>query len=150
MIKQEVSTFINASPEIIFSYVADPEKYTLWQPQFVSWEPDGEPAVGVRATSVVMFLGRRMEITGELTQFDPPKRSAFKTLDSPFPMTGSSTVQPQGDGCEFTHTLEIHTGLGAFFGKVAEPIVVRMYRKQMQTNVELLKDLAEAEAEAAG
>lgn len=146
MIKLEVSTFVNAPSETVFSYIADPDKYILWQPQVASWKPEAEPAVGVRATSVVSFLGRRMEVTGELTQFDPPKISAFKTLDAPWPMTGSSTVEPEGDGCRITQRLEVHSGLGAFFGKVAEPIVVRMYRRQMEANLELLKELAEAEA----
>lgn len=146
MAKIEMTTFISASPEVVFGYIADPQKYLLWQGQLLSYDPDGGPRVGMRATSEGKFLGRRMTVVGEMTRFDPPKASAFKTVESPLPMVGTSTIEPDGDGCRYTQTLEVGGDITGFFGKLAEPVLVRLYRKQMQANHEILKTLAESEA----
>ena len=146
MAKAEVTTNISASPELVFSYIIEPAKYLQWQSHLLSFEPDGEMRVGMRVTSEGRFLGRRIQIVSEVTQLDPPKVSAFKTLESPLPMVGTSTVEPTGDGCRYTQTLEVGGDISGFFGKLAEPVLVRMYRKQMQANHEILRGLAEAEA----
>lgn len=131
---------------MVFSYVADADKYLLWQAQVTTYTYDGEPRVGTKARAQVRFLGRTMDVVGETTQWDPPKVAAYTLIESPLPASGAIRCEPSGDGCVVTQTIEVTAGLGNFFGKIAEPVVVRLYRKQMETNLAMLKELAEAEA----
>lgn len=143
----EESIEIERAPEDVFAFVADPTNDALWQSGVEESEIlDGEGVrVGSKFRSVGRLLGRKMEFTLEVTQHDPPKVIAVKTVDGPFSYTGRYTVEPEGDGCRLKVSGEAPS-LGVFFGKVGDPIVVKVYAREVRGDLEKLKVLLEEDA----
>ena len=101
----ELERRIAASPEIVFSYFTDPERYRLWQGQEAELDP--RPGGIFR---VVMSGTSRTVVRGEFLELDPPKRLVlswgWEQADWLPPEIqvppGSTTVEveltPDGDG----------------------------------------------------
>ena len=88
----------------------------------------------------MQFLGRRIEIASELTDYEEDRVLGFKSISGPIPVTGSYSFEPDGEGTKVTFTLQGEPG--GFF-KLAEPIVARSTQRQWETNLANLKDLLE-------
>jgi ribosome-associated toxin RatA of RatAB toxin-antitoxin module len=144
----EESITINRTPEDVFDFVTDVENDPLWQSSTVEaeWLDEGEQRVGRRARSLVRFLGKRMEFVGETSEWNPPKQAAFKTTEGPFMYEGQYRCEPEDGGCHLTLVGESPT-LGGLFGKLADPVVVKMYARQVRSDLANLKDILEAQAE---
>ena len=62
----------------------------------------------------------------------------LRHLDSAF----AQLARPEGEGCRVTFEQEVDS-LGSFFGKLADPIVTKMYSRDVRGNLENLKILLE-------
>jgi hypothetical protein len=99
--------------------------------------------VGTTYRSVSKFLGRRIETTFEVTEHHPPHKQCIRVTSGPIPAVGCYLLDPaDGDSTRFRQTLEAEAG--GFF-RLAEPLVARAFRRQMQADMATLKDLLEAE-----
>jgi hypothetical protein len=92
---------------------------------------------------VAQFLGRRIETSHEVTEYEPNKKLSTKTTSGPLPMEVSYTLEPVAEGTMVI--LEGNVDAGGFF-KMAEPIVARMLKRQTKSDAANLKDLLEAQA----
>lgn len=148
MPKIDESVYIARAPEDVFAYVSDFDNDAVWQSGVdeSAWIDDRETGVGRRARSVGRFLGKRMEFTVEVTAWDPPKQASIKTVEGPFPYHGTYRCEAEGDGCRFSFLGEAES-LGGFFGKLGDPIVVKMYGRQVRSDLENLKEILESELE---
>ena len=87
MIKLEHSIVINRPVEEVYDFVTDVEKASQWRSGVVeSKKISDEPAVGATASEVMQFLGRRMETTYEITEYEPNRKFGFKVISGPVPM----------------------------------------------------------------
>ena len=145
MAKLETSVVINRPIEDVFAYVSNPENESLWQSGVVesSLTSQGPMGVGSTAREVRRFLGRRIETTYELTEYEPNKKLSFKTTSGPISGQGGYSFESVEGDTRVTFLFEAQ--LGGFF-KLAEPIVNRMARRQMEADSGNLKDLLEAQA----
>jgi hypothetical protein len=91
------------------------------------------------------FLGRRMEATWETTECETNTLMVFKSTSGPVSYEGRWTCEPAENGTRFTYVLD--TELGGFFGTLADPLVARLYQRQLETNLGTLTELLEARAE---
>ena len=145
MITVEHSVVINRPIEEVFDFMADIENAPQWRSGLVEVKKlSDELVVGAKATEVLQFLGRRMETTYEITEYEPNKKFSFKTTSGPVPMEGGFTVESAEGGTKVT--FKIQGEAGGFF-KLAEPILARMVRRQVETDHGNLKDLLEARAD---
>lgn len=144
----EESIVIDRSPEDVFAFVTDAANDTKWQSDVVEseWLDDEETGPGRRMRGVNRFLGKKLEFVGEITTWDPPKQAAFKTVEGPFNYEGEYRVEPQDGGCRVTLTGEAES-LGGVFGKLSDPIVAKMYGRQVRADLGNLKDIMESGAE---
>jgi uncharacterized membrane protein len=94
---------------------------------------------------VMQFLGRRIEWAAEITEHEPNRRIKDKITAGPMLVEHSITLEPVGDGTRLTLVAEGETG--GFF-RLAEPIVARMFQRDVEANLANLKDILEAQAEA--
>lgn len=142
----EHTVMINRPIEEVFAFAADPAKDPLWQTSIVEIRRDteGPIEVGSRVTEVRHFLGRRIETTWEVIDYDPPKTSAIKTISGPVPFSGRYSFEPVDGGTRMTFSFE--TDASGFF-KLAEPVMARMIRREIESNSGHLKDLLEADAD---
>jgi uncharacterized protein YndB with AHSA1/START domain len=143
MTKVEASVLINRPIKEVFAYVADPSNAAQWAGPVVESKITSGGPVGRGTTSsrVTQLLGRNIESTYEITEYEPNSRYADKTTSGPVPINSRISFDPVDGGTKVTIQGVIKAE--GFF-KLAEPLVARMARRQVETDAQTLKDLLEA------
>ncbi len=144
MAKVETSVVINRPVEEVACFLFDSTNSPQWQSGVVemSQTSEGPPGVGTKINEVRRFLGREMKTTTEVIEYEANKKLAFKSTSGPIPIQGSYNLEPVDGGTRVTFILE--ADVGGFF-KLAEPIVIRIAKRQFETDYNNLKDLLEAQ-----
>jgi uncharacterized protein YndB with AHSA1/START domain len=149
MIGVEESVRINRPVEEVFSFTSKAENFPKWAATVVEVHREGAPGggrgsvrEGERFTLVQQALDRRFEAPFEVIAYEPDRRYAHRgTQEHPVPVTMIFTYEPlSSDGTRFTPRIEAEPG--GFFGLVG-PVLERVIRRQMRSNLERLKDLLE-------
>jgi uncharacterized protein YndB with AHSA1/START domain len=145
MARVEASVVVNRPVEEVFAFAINPENDTQWESGILEVEQTSEGSIGVGTTlrGVGHLLGQRIEFTSEVTEYQPDRRVDYAIAAGPMHLEESYTFEPVEGGTRVTLLLEGEPG--GFF-KLAEPIVVRMYQRQMEGNLANLKDILEARA----
>ncbi len=145
MAKVEMGIVINRPVEEVFAFLSNPENYPKWSSSSSDVKITSEGPIGVGTTyrSVVTFLGRRIESQVEFTEYEPNRKCAQKSKSGPFPVENQSTFEGVEGGTRINYTTEAQPG--GFF-KLAEPLLVRMVKRQFEADFANLKDLMEAHA----
>src|SRR4028118_222933 len=139
----EESVEINRPPEQVFEYVANPENLPEWTGTVIETRKDtpGPLLEGSTFTSVGKFLGRRIESPFEVTAHAFPRRHTHKNTGGPLPTEWTLTFEEVAGRTRYTQVAEGEPG--SFFGLVG-PLLERVGRRQLRTDLENLKDLLEA------
>jgi uncharacterized membrane protein len=142
MVRVEESVTIDRPVEEVFAYLADIEKQPQWVSSLLestknSDEPTGE---GTKYRQRAKILGRRFESTNEITAYQPPHVYEFQATSGPMHVRMRFTLI--SDGLE-TRVLQVAEGESGGFFKLADPIIARTLRKQLQADLETLKTMLE-------
>ena len=143
-IKQEHSVVIDRPIEEVFAFVTNPNNDSLWQAWTLETEQTSEGPLDVGSTlrSTAKMLGRRIEVTMEVTENDPPHRQCVRITSGPIPATGCYQLEPaEGGSTRFRQTFEGE--VGGFF-RLAEPVMGRVISRQTEADMATLKDLLES------
>ena len=142
MLKVEISCEIRRPVEEVFAYATDPAKTPEWKTSVLESraDPPGPLRVGSKIHTVMRFVGRRIEGTAEVTELVPNRKLVQKT-NSPFPVEVTCLAEPTSAGTKVTATAVAEPG--GFF-KMAEPVLVRIAKKQGQAELQTMKGLLEA------
>jgi uncharacterized membrane protein len=135
---------INRPPEVVFAYLDELERHREWQPEILrtSVETDGPPRVGTRVKEIRKFGRREFDSSYELTEHDPPRRSAFRGLVGPIRPEGTVSLEPLDDGRRTKLTLEFDL-VGHGIGKLFAPLARRHARQTIPRDQQRLKDQLE-------
>lgn len=144
MPRSEESVYIDRSPEDVWAFVSEPANLPIWNAAVVSAEADSEVQVGTRVSGQIKFLGKKFDYVNEMTELDAPKVMGYKSVEAPFPFVGRDTLEAEGQGTRFTATMESE-GAGGFFGKLGDPITMKMYGRQVRSDLENLKEILESQ-----
>lgn len=145
MVKFEISVHINRPVADVFKYMADLTKVPEWNAIVEEAKPSETPIkVGTKVETRARFLGRKIESTSEITQFELNKRFTQKS-EKPFPLSIATAVEAEGGGTKLVATFEGEPG--GFF-RIGEPVLARIAKKQFQTQLETAKELLEAQVPA--
>ena len=138
---------IDRRPEDVFAYLDDVERHGEWQGQIVSAkkETEGPVGVGTRVREIRKMGRREVDATYEITEHDPPRRSAFRGLVGPVRPVGTVTVEPTGDGSKARVSIDFDL-VGYGFGKLIAPLARSQARKTIAQSQEQLKARLEAGA----
>ncbi|MGH2451893.1 MAG: SRPBCC family protein [Candidatus Limnocylindria bacterium] len=151
MINLESSTVINRPVEEVFAFVTDMERRPQWMSgvEELRWTSDGPPRVGSTFRTVRRAMGRRMESDSVLTAYEPNSKYSYKTTGGPFSMEVTATFEAVQDGTEYR--VFAQGGLSGVFTIVA-PVLGRMVKRDLETDLSNLKDLLERgpESDATG
>ena len=139
-----IVTVIDRPPDQVFPFLVDVDKAADWNPQVIEARKtsDGPFGVGTTVLYVGRFLGRRFESLAECTEYIPNERFSSKTISAPFHLEIENTLSSVEGG---TKLATIYRGESRGFFKLAEPVIVRLTKKQFETATETLKALLEAE-----
>jgi uncharacterized protein YndB with AHSA1/START domain len=145
MITVETSIIINRSIEEVFAYLTDARNDPQWDTGLleVRQTPESPVGLGTQITEVRKFLGRKIETTGEVVEYEPPTKYSRKITAGPFPIAGSLTFEPTAEGTKVTWKIEMQPG--GYFA-LAEPLFARILRRQLETLLGDAKDLLENRA----
>jgi uncharacterized protein YndB with AHSA1/START domain len=141
IIRVEGTIVVNRPPEEVFAYATDPANVSEWQSSALEASVDGPLQAGASGKEVRKFLGRRMESTIRIEAYEPPRRFAIQVTSGPVPFHVEQTVEPEGTGSRISVVIEGEPG--GFF-KLAEPLVERAVRREIEGNLATLKDILEA------
>jgi uncharacterized membrane protein len=156
--KVEESIIINRSPEDVFAFLADRKNDPVWMAGVVEseWlEPaardtDAPMGVGRRGRMVMKNMGRCLEYIDEVTDYEPGRRIAHRTVEGPIQLNTACLTEPAGGGCRATVVAETDSFVGGPLRKVANPIVARIVRRGFRADLAELKHLLEAEPSQTG
>jgi len=96
--------------------------------------------VGSTYAQVATFLGRRIESRFAIIEHEPGRLVKGSTTVSPFPITFTRIVEPDGDGSRVTAIVEGRPN-GVF--SLASPLVRRMVKASVARDYDNLKRLLE-------
>ena len=139
----EIVTTIDRPVTEVWAFLEDFSRMPEWNAGLTKAYTTSEGPVGV-GTNVVFqgkFLGRTFEVTQEYTEYLPNQRFVAKTAAGPFHIELESTLEPTQGGTKLT---SLYRGESHGFVKLAEPVVVRLAKKQFEAAAESMKALLEA------
>jgi carbon monoxide dehydrogenase subunit G len=143
LVRAELTIEVARTPEDVFAYLTDVSNLPVWQSgvHTAQIEDAGAPRVGARIRESRHMLGRELDMTLEITEYDVPRVFALRALDSPVPFTVRHELAAQDGGTLLTVTGVGEAGLLPGF---AAGIMARRAEKQFRKDFERLKKLLEA------
>jgi hypothetical protein len=140
----EESIVIGRAANDVFAQVSDQTNAPRWQRGLaeVRRTTAGPIGVGTRHSVVRTFIGRRLELTNEYTQYEPGRLVEF-AFEGSMPGVASYVVQPaDGELTNLVARIEVRpSGLA----RLAEPLMAAAMRRDVVANLASLKTLLEAE-----
>jgi uncharacterized membrane protein len=144
-IKIEESIDIKCPAEAVFAYLSNVENDPKWQPSVVAAKmtSEGPPGVGSTGVHRVKFMGMTDEYGWEVTEFEEPKRIAWRLTSGPLTGRMSYAVDAGDDGATVAIQME-----GEFHGlrRLLTPLAGPMGRKQTRDDLANLKKALESRA----
>jgi uncharacterized membrane protein len=134
---------IERPPGVVSVYACDPMNAPAWYGNLKSVEWKSEPVVhvGSRIAFVAEFLGRRLEYTYEIVEYEPGQRFVMRTAEGPFPMETIYTFEETRDG----HTRMALRNHGELSGamKLMAPMITAAMRSANEKDLAKLKEILE-------
>jgi hypothetical protein len=143
MTKIERSIVIDRAVDDVFEFIHDPTNDAVWQTTLLESTPldEGPIDVGMMVREVRRFLGVRLELTREITDYEPTATSAFRVVSGPVPMSGAYELEAVDGTTKLTAKGDIEAR--GFF-RVARPAFAKMADRELEASLGHLKDLLEA------
>jgi uncharacterized membrane protein len=125
--------------EAVSAFAGDPRNAPLWYANIESVALKTPPPiqVGSQMTFVAHFLGKRLEYTYEVIEWDAGRRLVMRTAQGPFPMETTYTWEPAGDGR--TRMTLRNRGQPAGFSRLVAPFLGYAVRRANQNDLRRLK-----------
>ena len=142
----EASVEIERPVEEVFGYVTVPENLPEWAGPVVEVRDVQKAAPdrlrqGDKFTAIAKFLGRRFETPCEVTDYLSNRQFSFRSTGGPVPQEFTYTFEPTLEGTHLTQSVEAQPG--AFF-RLTGPLFEAAGKRQINNDLETLKDLLEA------
>lgn len=154
MPRYEVSIVIERSVEDVFAFVENPENDPIWRQSMVESvvesedeeeENEGESeGVGATGREVYMLMGRRIETTWEITEYEPNRKVAYKSTSGPVTYEGAWTYEEEDGGTRVTFEIDWDIVNRETFGRLAERVLGITHFQSNDGNLQALKKLLEA------
>ena len=141
MIKAKHSVHIERPVHEVFEYLRNHENRIYWQTNLVSHSKEAQLEKGMRLSEVRNVLGKRIEITGEVTEFIEDRRLTFKGAGPHVERLEYDYVLKPEDGGTRLDT-EIDIKLPDILS-VADPVIQKMTERELDTAHHHLKDILE-------
>lgn len=142
MINLEMSTMINRPVGQVFDFMSTPENDFQWQyGTLVSARiSEGASQRGTSFRSIGHLMGRRIQSTFEVTEYEPNRKYSFKSLSGPLESRTSYTFETDKGVTQ----INISTQVNAInFFQVNQGVLEKGMKKQLKENLAMLKDLLE-------
>jgi hypothetical protein len=131
-IRAETSFTLPVPPAEAFALVSDPANDPDWQTACVySRVVDGPPRPGCRYEITFKMIGKQMDFSVEILDYEPGIVSRFRTLDGPFGYCGTYSYTGLADAGTSVHWL-FEVDPGAYFGITPTSLVKKLLIAQVK------------------
>ncbi|MFC1837138.1 SRPBCC family protein [Thermodesulfobacteriota bacterium] len=126
----------------VFSFVADPGKFKLWQPFVIDAEITSPGPIGKGTTYRYTFKAMRnvIETSGIITEYQTLRMYSYKSTSGPFPIYGGFRFQEVDDFIEVTAFGGADT-MGHF--PLQKFMIGMLLERQLRTTLQTLKEVLE-------
>lgn len=145
--KTRHSVVIHLPAEEIFAYLSDVENLPDWSGPMIATRKisPGAFQVGARVRSTLHLLGRWMDITFEIIEYEPGRCLTIKSVSGTTPCLFCYQFEPVADGgTNLSLEAVIHLS-GGMLG-LSESAISNVARRQIEHDLLTLRDLLEASA----
>lgn len=144
MAQGEASIHISRPPDEVFAFVADAANNPKWRRNVIrtEWLDDGPMRVGRRGRQTARLLGREWTVGAEVTEWDPPRSAAWRTVEGPVSVRSWVRIEEDATGSLVSGGADGgFTGpIGRFLTWLAVPRMIR----QAEVDLETLRRLLES------
>ena len=138
----EFTLEIDRPVEDVFAYLTAVENLPEWQASAVEAQWDAEPVgVGSRMTEVRQFMGRRVESTLEVTEYEANRRFALRVASGPVPYRVDHSFEALEGRTRIVFRGEAEPGRRF---KLAQGMLARTAERQFKADFAKLKDVLES------
>lgn len=143
MINLNISTMIYRPIQQVFNFMSVPENDFQWQYGTLASTrlSEGTSNIGALFRSIGHLVGRRVESTFEVTEYEPNKKYGYKSLSGPLHSQTSYTFEIASGSTKVT--VSTQANLVNFF-QMGEGILEKKMKKQLKEDLAMLKDILEA------
>ena len=133
---------VEAPVSVVFGYLTDRDQATVWQGSLLEarFEPDEPLHKGTEIHEVRKLLGRKVESTVEVTEFEPDRLFGGRVRSGPVPWRFRYTFSEDDGSTKVEFHIEGEPG--GFF-RLAEPLVIRTVERLLTSDFSTLKELVE-------
>ena len=128
MPKVSKTVTIGRSPAEVFEYLANFETTAEWDPGIVTATRTSDGPIGIGSTFDLIsdFRGRKIPVTYEITEYDPPSRFVIVGTNKQFVGTDDIRVSADGAGTRVDYTADFRMqGIAKLF----EPFMGGIFEK---------------------
>ena len=142
MINVELSTIIYRPVKQVFDFVSTPENDFQWQYGTVATSRLSEDIskLGTFFRNIGHLMGHRIQGIFEVTEYEPDRKYAFKSLSGPLHSQTSYTFEAANGGTRINISTRAHV---VNFFQMDEHVLGIKLKKQLKENLTILKDLLE-------
>ena len=135
------SVCLNASPEEVFAWLADPNLVLRWVPQMIANEHSTTPSrLGTTFVQRFQYDNRTWTSTGTIVDFVANERLAIDVQQPLLIVHAVYTLQRVDAGTVVQQAVKFEwTGVVAYLRWLIEPIIVHIARRRIATNLAALK-----------
>jgi carbon monoxide dehydrogenase subunit G len=144
MLTVEESIVINKPRPEVWEFMTDPDNVPVYSSNIVEYEMvSGEKLeVGRVCRGVARVAGRRLDFTDEMVEVERGRGGKLVSQDATIPYTLSVQCEDADEGTKVTWHQEVESLKGFF--KFADPIVMKLYARDVRSNLEKAKTILEA------
>jgi microcompartment protein CcmL/EutN len=141
----EASVVIARPPAEVFAFVSNAENDVHWRSEVMTMKNTTPPphGVGTRTVEVAKVLGKQLETTTEIVEFEPGVRMARRTVQSPTPVNTARDVLAVAGGTRFTYKLQADV-TDVFLFRLFRPMLQWWTQRKVEGYMIALKNLMEA------
>jgi carbon monoxide dehydrogenase subunit G len=144
MLTVDETVVINKPRMEVYEFMTDPDNVPVYSSNIVEYEMvSGEKdEVGRVCKGVVKVAGRRLELTDKLVEAEKGRGGKLVSEDATIPYTLALSYDDEGEGTKITWHQEMESLKGFF--KFADPIVLKLYSRDVRSNLEKAKTILES------
>lgn len=135
---------IDRPVEVVSAFAGDYANDPKWREGITEMRriTEGPLGVGTQTREVLKSMGRDNVTVGEVVEYVPNQRIAFRSLKGPIPVEGFREFAASTNGTDFTYSLTLKP---SGFWWVLQPVLKSMLRKSLAADMKRLKAAIEAE-----